>query len=68
MGQQFSDWLRCPACEDGGTDISVVAYNADVVLECYTCGARDEFTIGEDVPVNSLDADAIAGDADTVND
>lgn len=68
MGSRFTNWLRCPGCENGGPDVSAVAYNAEIVLECQSCGETAEFAIGEDVPFNSLDAEVIADKADVCTD
>lgn len=55
---RFQEWLTCPACEEV-EDIGVLAHSTDIVIECYECGVTDEYTIGADVPVTNLDADAI---------
>lgn len=55
---RFRDWLSCASCAEDD-DIGVLAHSTDIVLECYECGATDEYTIGADVPVTNLDPDAI---------
>lgn len=58
MEYEFRDWLACPACDER-TDVSILAHDADVVLECYECGLISEFIIGADVTLQNLDTDAI---------
>lgn len=55
---QFQEWLSCPACGGDG-DVSILAYETDIVIECYGCGMTSEYAIGEDVPVADLDAEEI---------
>ena len=53
---RFQEWLSCPSC-DGASEVSILAYDADVVLECYDCGAISEYEIGRDVPFSNVDTD-----------
>ena len=55
---QFREWLSCPSC-DGNTEVSILAHETDIVLECYDCGAISEYEIGRDVPVSNVDQDEI---------
>ena len=55
---QFQEWLSCPSC-DGNSEVSILAHNADIVLECYDCGAVSEYEMGRDVPVSNVDPDEI---------
>lgn len=55
---QFQEWLSCPSC-DGASEVSILAHDADIVLECYDCGAVSEYEIGQDVPVSNVDTDEI---------
>ena len=41
--------------------MSLLAYGADIVLECYGCGRTAEFTIGDDTPFQNLRADVGTG-------
>ncbi|MFC4542803.1 hypothetical protein ACFO5R_12810 [Halosolutus amylolyticus] len=59
MDYRFSEWLRCPSCDEV-EDISMMAHKTDIVLECYECGQISEYTVGEDIAIHELDIDAIA--------
>ncbi|SDJ99372.1 hypothetical protein [Natronorubrum texcoconense] len=56
MDSRFRDWLTCPSCTDGD-DVGILVHGTDLVLECYDCGHVAEFTVEEDVPFNSLQAE-----------
>lgn len=63
MVRRFQDWIACPDCDDGG-EASIMANKTDVVIECYSCGAVDEYVIGDDLPIQNLDLEAIEQVAD----
>lgn len=63
MGDRFREWLSCPTC-DGDGEVSVLAHETDIVLECYDCDRIAEFTIGEDTPLQSLSADTVRSGSD----
>ncbi|MDS0476863.1 hypothetical protein [Natrinema sp. 1APR25-10V2] len=66
---EFRAWLRCPACgADGVDDVSILAHETAIVLECYDCGAIREFEIGEDVPVHDLNPPEIEATEKADND
>lgn len=59
MTYKFQDWFRCPKCDEHER-ISALSYKTEIVFECHECGAISEFVIGEDIPLQNLDIDAIA--------
>ena len=65
-GSRFGNLLSCPDC-DGAGDVSLLAYDADILLECYGCGRTAEFTIGADTPFRNLrtDVGSSAGESAT---
>lgn len=63
MEYGFRDWFACPGCGDRES-IGTLAHETEIVFECHECGQRSEYVIGEDVPLQGLDIDAIAADAE----
>lgn len=59
MGYGFREWFACPACDEREA-VSTLAHSTEIVFECYECGQISEYDIGEDVPLRSLDLEAIA--------
>lgn len=45
MERELHDWLSCPACES--EDISLLAYDTTLSLQCYDCKTTGEFEIGD---------------------
>lgn len=71
MSNRFRDWLSCPNCDgdrDGDGDVSLLAHNVDIVLECYACGITAEFMIGDDTPFQNLRPDNGTHSVDSVTD
>ncbi|MFC6764840.1 hypothetical protein [Natrinema soli] len=56
---RFSDWVACPKCDERD-DVSTLSHKTEMVFECHECGLISEFVIGEDIPLQNLDANAIA--------
>lgn len=59
MRYKFHDWFGCPECDERER-VSALAHEAEIVFECHECGAISEFVIGEDLPFQNLNIDAIA--------
>lgn len=45
MERTLRDWLACPTCES--EEISLLAYDTTLSLQCYDCGSTAEFEVGE---------------------
>ena len=58
MEFRFQDWFSCPVCNEREV-VSTFSYKTEIVFECYGCGQISEYQIGEDIPLQNLDVDAI---------
>lgn len=58
MEYRFRDWFACPEC-GGREEVSTLAYDTDIVFECYECGLVSEFVVGEDASLQNLDSDSM---------
>lgn len=54
MVARLRQWLSCPSCESSNTGL--LAYDDALSVECYDCGAVDEFRFGEP-PIHEFGTD-----------
>ena len=45
MGRRLHQWISCPEC--GSDEVSLLAYNSSLSLQCYDCRITDEFEFDE---------------------